>query len=130
MKQQINENEIEINGILYVPKSQVVDKINTTTIEDEMKRPLVMIRTFSAGVHYGYLAKKEGKEVLLKNARRIWSWTGAMCLSDLSQSGTISPKTCKIAQEVSEITLTEAIEVIPITEKALNTFNSAPIWKS
>lgn len=34
----------------------------------------VIIRTYSAGVWFGELEQKAGKEVILKNARRLWKW--------------------------------------------------------
>ena len=37
----------------------------------------VIVRTYSAGVHAGILAARDGKEVLLTNSRRIWSWEPA-----------------------------------------------------
>ena len=33
----------------------------------------VIIRTYSAGVHVGTLVSQNGKEVMLKDTRRIWS---------------------------------------------------------
>ena len=41
----------------------------------------VIIRTYSAGVHYGTLVNKKGKEVILKDAIRIFYWDGACSLS-------------------------------------------------
>ena len=32
----------------------------------------VIVRTYSAGVHYGRLVSRNGKEVVLSGARRIW----------------------------------------------------------
>jgi hypothetical protein len=48
---------------------------------------MVIIRTYSAGVHFGELVSQEGKEVVLKNARRIWSWRGANTLNEVSLVG-------------------------------------------
>lgn len=77
----------------------------------------VLVRTYSAGVHYGYLASKDGKEVVLKKARRIWSWSGANTLSEIATSG-LDVENSKISVAVSEITLTEAIEIITISATA------------
>ena len=78
----------------------------------------VLVRTYSAGVFVGFLEKKEGKEVVLKNARRIWYWEGAASLSELAQEGTCKPDLCKFPCEVDYVLLTEVIEIIPVTEKA------------
>jgi hypothetical protein len=71
----------------------------------------VIVRTFSAGVHFGTLTSLYGKQVILANSRRIWSWSGAFTLSEISQAG-LSVKS-RLSIAVPEIYLTEAIEVIP-----------------
>lgn len=76
----------------------------------------VIVRTYSAGVHFGTLSAHDGKEVTLTNARRIWYWEGAFTLSAIAQNGVKG--TSKLSVEVPEILLTEAIEIIPCTEAA------------
>lgn len=76
----------------------------------------VIIRTYSAGVHYGTLAEKNGMEVILENAIRIWYWDGAFTLSALAQVGTKKPSECKFSIAVDHITL-EAIEIIPVSSE-------------
>ena len=77
----------------------------------------VIVRTFSAGVHYGTLASLDGQQAVLTDARRIWYWEGAFTLSEVSQKG-VSQKS-KLSISVPEIVLTEAIEVIPCTDAAV-----------
>ena len=105
--------EITIDGIKYVP----ADSVNTMAeLVDSMQ--FCIIRTYSAGVHAGYVKSREGKEVTLVNARRLWRWAGAFTLSELATEGTTNPEECKFAVSVPEIILTEAIEIIPCTERA------------
>ena len=125
MKQKINE--LEINGTIYVPKNSVnTQAINTDGL------PLVMIRTYSAGVFYGYLNKKEstlaGMEVELIEARRVWQWSGAASLSQLAMEGTKNLDGCKMPQKVNSIVLI-AIEIISMTENAYNSLEEVSIWK-
>ena len=89
----------------------------------------VMVRTYSAGVFAGFLAERNGKEVLLNNATRIWHWEGATCLSELAQRGTQNPTGCKFPMPVSEVLLTEAVEIIPITEAAMLSIQAVPVWQ-
>ena len=77
-----------------------------------------MVRTYSAGVFAGTIEEKNGKEVKLSNARRIWYWDGAASLSQLATEGTSEPINCKFPVEVSEVLLMEVIEIIPITDVA------------
>lgn len=93
------------------------------------KKKYVIVRTYSAGVFAGYLEARNGKEVTLSNARRIWYWVGAASLSQLAMEGTSKPTQCKFPIEVSSIDLTEAIEIINTTEKAKISIQGVPIWK-
>ena len=124
----MENNELNINGVIYVPKG-VSNKPNPLTVKDEEGLQYCMVRTFSAGVFAGYLKKINGKEALLKDARRIWLWAGAASLSQLATTGTSKPENCKFPVPVSEVFLTEVIEIIPITPMAKKSIDSVPIWK-
>lgn len=89
----------------------------------------VIVRTYSAGVFAGTLKSKKGQEVVLKNARRLWRWEGAASLSQLSNSGTIKPQECKFPEEVKEVVLLQAIEILPVTTKARKSIAEVPVWK-
>jgi len=93
------------------------------------KCEFVLVRTYSAGVFAGYLEKREGKEVTLTKAIRIWYWDGAASLSQLAMEGVTKPENCKFAMPVNEIILIEAIEIIPITKKAEDIIKSVKSWK-
>ena len=102
-----------IDNVKYVREDAVKEMaVNTNGLE------YVVIRTYSAGVHAGYLKRRDGKEVELLNARRLYYWSGAATLSQLSQEGVKNVSKCKFTQEVPSIILTEAIEVLPCTEEA------------
>jgi hypothetical protein len=88
----------------------------------------VLVRTFSAGVHFGILKSKKGKEVVLSHARRLWSWSGACSLSQVAVDG-VDLRNSKISVVVPYITLTEAIEIIPMSDKAGNSMMEASPWK-
>ena len=87
-----------------------------------------IVRTYSAGVFLGKITAQKGKEVTLSNARRIWQWDGAATLSQLAMEGTSKPEKCKFPMEVTEVFLTEVIEIIPATAKAIASIKSVPVW--
>lgn len=97
---------------------------------DEENLKYVLVRTYSAGVHVGYLKERVGKEVTLLSSRRIWYWSGAATLSQLAQSGTSNPSKCKFPEKVDKIVLTEAIEIIDVTSQAQRTIDAVPVWSS
>lgn len=88
----------------------------------------VLVRTYSAGVFAGTLVSRNGKEVELKDARRIWYWSGAASLSQLAVDGTAKPKDCKFPCEVSRIELMEAIEILEVSDKARESIKGVPVW--
>ncbi|UOF83076.1 hypothetical protein [Caudoviricetes sp.] len=93
-----------------------------------MKKDYVIVRTYSAGVFAGELASRNGKEVELHNARRIWYWAGACSLSQLAQEGTKKPEECKFPCEVSRVILTEAIEILDVTDAARASIAGVKVW--
>ena len=115
-------NELSINGETYVKKGT-----------NSLSKPdgnYVVVRTYSAGVHAGYLKSREGKEVVLQEARRLWYWEGASSLSQVAGKGISKPKSCKFPAAIAEITLTEAIEIIPCTTEAKAIIESVKEWES
>ena len=94
------------------------------------KRPYVIVRTYSAGVFAGSLKSREGKEVALTDARRLWYWAGAASLSQLAVSGTSQPGKCKFPVAVPSVTLTEAIEILDVTPEAEISIKAVPEWKA
>lgn len=98
---------------------------------EEMIESPVMIRTYSAGVHYGTLKAIDidGSEysVRLENATRVFSWTGANSLSQLATEG--SKKTdSELSVQVPVIYL-KAIEVILMTDEAVKNLNNIKTWR-
>lgn len=89
----------------------------------------VLIRGNRSGVEFGELVSQNGSEVTLKNARRIWYWDGAASLSQLAKDGTSSPSNCKFTVFVDSITILDAIEIIPCTDKAVKSIEEVKVWK-
>ena len=112
-------NSITINGIEYVPKG---------TEKQEAFEDYIIARSYAAGVFMGHLTEREGKEVVLKDARRLWAWSGAASLSQFAMEGVKNPGGCKFPIAVPEITLTEVCEIIPCTKAAVISIKAVPIW--
>lgn len=81
----------------------------------------VVVRTRSAGVHVGYLVESHGTAVTLRDALRLWAWKGAFSLNEVATEGVA--ESSRISVVVPLILLTEAIEVIPCSEKARLSLN-------
>lgn len=96
---------------------------------EELIGKRVIVRCNRAGVFYGTLGEKEGQEVALKDCRRIWYWDGAASLHQLAAEGTTAPSNCKFTMRVESIVMTEAIEIIPCTDKAIESIEAVKEWK-
>lgn len=123
----ISVNEIVVNGVEYVRKDSVASTgpcINT----DGLK--YVICRTYSAGVHAGWLKTRNGKEATLLKARRLWYWDGAASLSQLAMEGVSKPQNCKFPCEVDSLNLTEVIEVLDCTEKGRKSIADVKVWSA
>ena len=77
--------------------------------------PESIVRTYSAGVHIGEVKSLEGMTVRLANARRLWRWEGAFSLNEVATKG-VKRGGSRISCAVPLITLTQAIEIIPVAE--------------
>jgi len=118
---------IKIDDVEYVRKEDVDGREMAQVMEG---MPYVMCRTYSAGVFAGYLESRDGQEVTLRKARRIWVWYGAASLSQLSIDGTCEPDKCQLPEAVDSVLLLQAIEIIPCTEKARKSIQGVKVWKN
>lgn len=117
------EEKVIINGIEYVPKSSTL-----APSIDGMS--YCIVRCHDAGVHAGFVKERNGREVTLLNSRRLWRWHGRT-LSGLALEGTDDVSHCKFAPEIPEITVLDACEIIPCTEKAVRSIREeVPQWKN
>ena len=118
-------NIITINGVAYVPVAELDKAISAVDLDG---MPYQIVRTYSAGVFAGYVEKRDGKEVTMRNVRRIWFWDGAARLSQLAVDGTCKPENCKFAVPVDRILVTEAIEILDCTIKAQESIEGVEEW--
>lgn len=89
-----------------------------------------IVRTYSAGVFAGEVVKRNGREVIMKNARRLWYWEGAASLSQMAQDGTSKPDKCKFPVAVARVELLEVIEILDCTVAARKSIEAVPIWRA
>ena len=118
-------NEIEINGVKYVKKGS--EEV-FATLTDGLD--YVIIRADRAGVFAGYLESRDGTEVVLRNVRRLWYWSGAASLSELANKGVKNVSACKFPAPNKKIIVTGLIEIIPATEIARKIIEGVPVWEA
>jgi hypothetical protein len=89
-----------------------------------------IVHTYSAGVFAGTVKQLNGQEAVVENARRIWYWDGAETLSQLAMKGTRKPDKCKFPEPMTEVYLSQVIEVIPCTEAARESIEGVKVWEN
>jgi len=88
-----------------------------------------IVRANGAGVFFGEITKLEGSTAIIKNARRLWYWSGAASLSELAEYGVANPSDCKFPCSVEEVIVFNVIEILSVTEKAAKSIDGVKEWK-
>lgn len=94
-----------------------------------MSETYYIVRCDRAGVFFGHIARRDGREVTITDVRRLWYWTGAATLSQLAQEGVKNPGACKFTMTIPEITVLDAIELIPCSDAAVASIAKVSEWK-
>jgi hypothetical protein len=118
--QEIIMNEIEINGVTYVPKDSLAK--NTEGLD------FCIVRCRNAGVHAGYVESRKDGVLTILDSRRLWRWWSKFTLSGLATAGVLKGKEaeCKFSCVLPKLQISEhdVCEVIPCSEEARYSINS------
>lgn len=88
-----------------------------------------IVRGNRSGLFAGNIAERNGQEVKLINVRRLWYWEGACSISEIALRGVQRPENCKFTVELEEMTITDAIEIIPATKEAETNIKEVTVWE-
>ena len=91
---------------------------------DKVVGKICVVRTYSAGVHIGKVISVNGTECELKDSQRLWSWKGAFTLSEVALKGVLPESRMS---NKTQMFLSQAIEFIPCSEKAIESFNNTKV---
>lgn len=111
---------IKIDEVEYIRADSVQQKSEPVNYH--------IVRTRGAGVFAGEIVKREGTEVEMKNARRLWYWEGAASLSQLAMEGVKRPNACKFPCEVNKVILIDVIEILECTKTAQDSIKGVKVW--
>ena len=116
--------EITVNNVVYVRKDSI-----PAVQKSSIAKGYFIVRSSQAGVSAGEIVKRIGKEVHMKNARRLWYWKGANTLFDIAMEGVSQPESCKFSGEVDSVIITDACEILTVSTAAQKCIKDVPIWK-
>ena len=94
-----------------------------------MENKYYIVRGDRSGVFFGEIEKREGREVTMRNVRRLWHWRGATECCQLAAEGVKDPRNCKFTIFVDEIVILDAIEVHAGTAAAAKSISEVKEWK-
>ena len=94
-----------------------------------MQEKYYIVRGNRSGVYFGRITERNGEEVTMADARILWSWQGAENTLEIAQVGVKEPGSCKFSVAVDEITITDAIAIIPCTAEAVKIIKGVKEWK-
>lgn len=131
---------LEKEKMMSKPESVMIDDqkyVRADCVKEEAEQvngmKCCIIRSYGAGVFAGYLKEKasdlNGVNVIIINSRRIWYWSGACSLSQISTEGSKNINDCKIAVIVPEQFIANVIEIIPMSKEAVKNIMGARVWK-
>lgn len=89
----------------------------------------VIVRGTSSGVYFGELSNKNNREIILSNCRRILAWDTVSNLSELSKEGLKDEMEYRFTEPVDELTILDAVEILPCTENSAKSIEQAPAWR-
>lgn len=120
----------ELLGVVleFLVNSESMDKPSNPQIEKRMIGDYVIVRCNDAGVHAGFLADYYDRTVVLKDSKRLWYFK---CKEGHSLSGVALhglDDGSKITGEVKEVILTEACEILSVTEQAKESIRNAAVY--
>ena len=88
-----------------------------------------LVRCDRSGVFYGEIERKDGQEITMRTVWCIWYWNGAASLLQMAKDGVKVPGDCKFTVYVDELTVLDAIEILPCTDAAVASIEGVREWK-
>jgi hypothetical protein len=126
----MNIDELTIREAKKLAALFTAGACNVPTGISSMIGKKAIIRTYSAGVWFGEVAEKEGNEIILKNARRLYYWktvNKGLSLSEVAMLGL--HRDSKVCQAVPLVWL-QPIEIIPCSDVAIESIEGASDYKA
>ena len=94
-----------------------------------MDNKYYIVRGDRSGVFFGKIEKRDGREVQMRDVRRLWYWRGATGCCKLAAEGVKYAKNCKFTMFVDELTILDAIEIHPCSNAAIASISGVQAWK-
>lgn len=94
-----------------------------------METNYFIVRADKAGVFFGKIKEVKANSVVMTDVQKIWYWQGACAVEQLAVDGTTTPKYCKLTVVVPSQEIMNQIQILPCSQKAVESLKLVPIWK-
>jgi hypothetical protein len=94
-----------------------------------MENKYFIVRADRAGVFFGQIKERSADEVTMTNVRKLFYWDGACAVEELATNGTKRPLACKFTIAISEMVIANPIQIIPCTDKAIESISGVKVWQ-
>lgn len=97
---------------------------------NELLNKKCIVRCDRSGVYFGTTTEisNDGKLVKIENVRMLHYYDGAASTLQLADDGTSAPDNCRFTKVISSIVVTDAIAIIPCTDKAITSLEGVKEW--
>lgn len=89
-----------------------------------------VVRCDRAGVFFGEVVSATNEMIRMRKVRKLWYWEGACAVEQIAVDGVECPEDCKFTVTVDEMVISSPIQIIPATEKAIESIEGVKEWKS
>lgn len=115
----------------FIKTEEVANPVFIKNLKEEinMDNKYYIIRGDRSGVFFGQIAGRNGLEVELRNVRKLWYWVGACAVEQLAVDGVTNPRICNFTVVVPEMVITDAIQILPCSDKAAKILGEVKVWK-
>ena len=94
-----------------------------------MENKYYIIRGDRSGVFFGQIVSRSGQEAKLQHVRKLWYWDGACAVEQPAMDGVTNQNGCKFTVVVPEMVITDAIQILPCSDKAAKILSEVRVWK-
>lgn len=93
-----------------------------------MENQKYIVRCDRSGVFYGEIEKRDGQDVVMRNARCLWYWDGAASLLQMALEGVKRQSNCQFTVTVDQLEVLDAIEILSCTSEAVRSIEGVKPW--
>lgn len=86
-----------------------------------------LVKGSDSGVFAGTIKQRDGQEVLMTDARKLWYYDGVYALSQLAEEGTLLRNNRRFSVPIPEVLILDAVEILSCSKIAEESIKAVPV---